>query len=45
MVLLDWTVDKEAARGEKTPARTVKIIPGREGGGMGAEGEVTVRIT
>lgn len=33
MVLLGWTVDKEAARGEKTPERTVKLFrAGREEG-------------
>lgn len=33
MVLLGWTVDKEAARGEETPERTVKLFrAGREEG-------------
>lgn len=45
MVLLGWTVDKEAARGEENAREDSEIIPGREGGGVGVEGEVTVRIT
>lgn len=39
MVLPGWTVDKEAARGEETPERTVKLFrAGREGGSGGGGG-------